>query len=283
MTSELKAKIQGYIEQLTTIESAVQRLDTRDPEFRDYILYFLDQTEKIQQWADDTSIELKSQYEKELEERMKERVVALHLSDAACLLNETPLYDYVDEDVEIEDDITTFNFEKVISELSKALDPDSEARKRIRVLLSELSDREVNKIYVASSWRNSYYPGVVAALRKEGFDVYDFRNPPSGDPGFHWVDVDAHCGDWTPKEYQKGLQHPLAERQFANDIEAMQSCDACVLVLPCGRSAHTEAGWFAGQGKKVIAYIPEKIEPELMYKLFTGVATTMEEVVDLLE
>lgn len=138
------------------------------------------------------------------------------------------------------------------------------------------------KIYVASSWRNEYYPEVVATLRKEGFEVYNFRNPPSGDSGFHWVDVDAHCGDWTPDEYKKGLQHPLAERQFANDIEAMKSCNACVLVLPCGRSAHTEAGWFAGQGKPVVAYIPEKIEPELMYKLFTGVATTMEEVVDLL-
>lgn len=89
--------------------------------------------------------------------------------------------------------------------------------------------------------------------------------------------------DWTPEEYKERLNCAKAERQFANDIEAMKSCDACVLVLPCGRSAHTEAGWFAGQVKKVIAYIPEKIEPELMYKLFTGVATTMEEVVDLLE
>ena len=39
-------------------------------------------------------------------------------------------------------------------------------------------------------------------------------------------------------------------------------------MLPCGRSAHTEAGWMAGAGKKVIAYIPEKEDPELMYKMF---------------
>ena len=38
------------------------------------------------------------------------------------------------------------------------------------------------KIYVASSWRNEYYPEVVAKLREAGHDVYDFRNPPSGDP-----------------------------------------------------------------------------------------------------
>lgn len=135
------------------------------------------------------------------------------------------------------------------------------------------------RIYVASSWRNTYYPDVVEQLRRAGFDVYDFRNPPSGDPGFHWTDVAPDCMEWTPDEYKAHLVHPLAERQFHNDIEAMSGCDACVLVLPCGRSAHTEAGWFAGRGKKVVAYVPEKIEPELMYRLFSSVATTMDEVI----
>ena len=76
-------------------------------------------------------------------------------------------------------------------------------------------------IYVASSWRNTYYPEVVRILRTTGHDVYDFRNPPSGDPGVHWTDVDEHCADWTPAQYQANLSHQLAERQFKNDIEAM--------------------------------------------------------------
>ena len=45
--------------------------------------------------------------------------------------------------------------------------------------------------------------------------------------------------EWTPDEYKRQLMHPKAEAQFKNDIEAMRSCDACVLVLPCGRSAHS--------------------------------------------
>lgn len=134
------------------------------------------------------------------------------------------------------------------------------------------------KIYVASSWRNEYYPEVVKKLREVGLDVYDFRNPPSGDEGFHWYNVSERWLDWTPEEYRDNLKHPLAERQFMNDIDAMESCDACVLVLPCGRSAHTEAGWFAGKGKKTIAYIPEKQEPELMYKLFHRVVCSLEEL-----
>lgn len=89
--------------------------------------------------------------------------------------------------------------------------------------------------------------------------------------------------DWTPERYREELNtNPLAVKQLHNDVEAMKACDACVLVLPCGRSAHTEAGWFCGAGKKVVVYIPCKQEPELMYGLFDGVATTIEEVIDIL-
>ena len=45
-------------------------------------------------------------------------------------------------------------------------------------------------IYVASSWRNTYYPEVVRALRNAGHEVYDFRNPEQNPGGFHWEDVD---------------------------------------------------------------------------------------------
>ena len=139
------------------------------------------------------------------------------------------------------------------------------------------------KIYVASSWRNAYYSEVVQRLREAGHEVYDFRNPPSGDVGFKWSSISENYMAWAPEEYREQLKHPKAVRQFANDIEAMKACDACVLVLPCGRSAHTEAGWFAGRGKTVLALIPERQEPELMYRLFDGVCCTMEELINALK
>ena len=138
------------------------------------------------------------------------------------------------------------------------------------------------KIYVASSWRNQYYPEVITRLRAAGHEVYDFRNPPHGGSGFHWTDVDKNASNWTFDEYAKGLSHPLAEKQFAADLVALQWADTCVLVLPCGRSAHTEAGWMAGVGKKVITYIPEMAEPELMYKLFNRVVGTLDDLVQCL-
>ena len=140
----------------------------------------------------------------------------------------------------------------------------------------------MTKIYVASSWRNPYYPAVVERLRQEGHEVYDFRNPPHGGAGFHWTDIDENAPDWTFEQYAEGLVHPLAERQFLADIDALTWADTCVLVLPSGRSAHTEAGYMAGAGKRVIVYIPEMVEPELMYKLFDSVVGSLDDLVKAL-
>lgn len=139
------------------------------------------------------------------------------------------------------------------------------------------------KIYVASSWRNIYYPEVVSKLREAGHEVYDFRNPPHGGNGFRWTDIDENALDWTFAQYTEGLKNPKAERQFQADLEALEWADACVLVLPCGRSAHTEAGWMAGRGKKVVVYIPKMEEPELMYKLFDKVVDNTYDLIRFFE
>lgn len=108
-------------------------------------------------------------------------------------------------------------------------------------------------------------------------------NPHHGGNGFHWTDIDENAPNWSFEQYAEGLHHPLAEKQFSADLEALEWADTCVLVLPCGRSAHTEAGWMAGAGKRVIAYIPEMVEPELMYKLFDGVVGSIDELIQSLE
>ena len=138
------------------------------------------------------------------------------------------------------------------------------------------------RIYVASSWRNPYFPEVVACLREAGHQVYDFRNPPHGGNGFRWTELDENALNWSFEQYREGLHHPKAERQFQADMEALDWADTCVLVLPSGRSAHTEAGWFAGRGLRTIVYIPEKQEPDLMYKLFDTVTDSIDGVLQAL-
>lgn len=68
------------------------------------------------------------------------------------------------------------------------------------------------KIYVASSWRNSYQLDVVSFLRNEGHEVYDFKNPPHGNGGFQWSDIDPNWQYWTTAQYREALNHPIAQK-----------------------------------------------------------------------
>lgn len=141
------------------------------------------------------------------------------------------------------------------------------------------------RIYVASSWRNQHQQAVVADLRDCGHDVYDFRNPAPGDNGFSWRQIEPGWEQWTPEQYRRALQHPIAMDGFNKDFHGMLNADACVLVLPCGRSAHLEAGWLCGRGKPLHVLVPADYgEPDLMY-LLAGSAdahlhTSMRELLD---
>lgn len=134
------------------------------------------------------------------------------------------------------------------------------------------------RIYVASSWRNELQPNVVSALRSDGHEVYDFRNPLPGIGGFSWSEIDKGWKDWTAIAYRAALNHPLAVDGYANDMGAMQWADTCVLVLPCGRSAHLELGWMAGAGKRTIILTRDGEEPELMAKMATKICVDLDEV-----
>lgn len=134
------------------------------------------------------------------------------------------------------------------------------------------------KIYVASSWRNPVQPVVVEALRSDSHMVYDFRNPCEGNTGFSWSEIDPGWRGWTADQYRAALDHPIAKRGFAADFAGMKWADAFVLVLPCGRSAHLELGWAAGQGKQTIILTRDGEEPELMAKMCDHICTSLDEV-----
>jgi hypothetical protein len=142
-------------------------------------------------------------------------------------------------------------------------------------------------IYVASSWRNMMQQATVHTLRAAGFEVYDFRNPPNG-AGFGWEQIglehSASLHDDITKvldvsytdDFLESLQHPRAIEGFNADMDALKNCDICVLVLPCGKSAHLELGWAAGAGKRTCIYATEVvITPELMYKVCDHIAPNM--------
>lgn len=140
------------------------------------------------------------------------------------------------------------------------------------------------KIYIASSWRNKHQPAVVKRLRQEGYFVYDFRDPDGAgkDSGFHWSQLDPKWESWTAEQFRDALNHPIAVEHFKKDFDAMKWADALVMVMPCGRSAHFEAGWATGKKPTVVLLLGPDAEPELMYLQASLIAISVDEVIDWL-
>jgi len=64
----------------------------------------------------------------------------------------------------------------------------------------------------------------------------------------------------------------------------MRKADVCVLLLPSGRSAHLEAGYFVGAGKHLFVLLADSAqEPELMYKMAPYVVHSLDVVISLLK
>lgn len=142
-------------------------------------------------------------------------------------------------------------------------------------------------VYVASSWRCEAQADVVQALRAAEIECYDFKNPNDQNTGFHWSEVmpsfDSKKQLCDQGDYLLALTEPRSIEGFGSDMDAMRKADTCVLVLPCGRSAHLELGWFVGKGKQTIVLLDGPVvTPELMYLMVDHIATSVEEVVAML-
>lgn len=155
----------------------------------------------------------------------------------------------------------------------------------------------MSRLYLASSWRNEAQPEMVRTLREHGNgrQVYDFRNPYVQGPhatnqqqeggGFAWSEIDPQWETWTPRAYRWALETQTARNGYENDFAAMEWADTGVLLLPSGRSAHIEAGYFAGhKEKRLFIIVPAELrqgegwEPELMYLLADGIYGSVEEL-----
>ena len=96
--------------------------------------------------------------------------------------------------------------------------------------------------------------------------------------------LDPNWLKWNLRQYVHNVHKPLADKGFKFDRDALHWCDTCVLILPCGRSAHLEAGYAAGQGKRTIFMLSmDKFEPELMYRLGHGFVTNITELLTALQ
>lgn len=114
----------------------------------------------------------------------------------------------------------------------------------------------IKSVYIIGSLRNPNIPLIGKALRKQGFDAFDswYAGGPKADDC--WRDYTKLRG----LTYKEALRDWSARNIFEFDKRHLDRCDAAVMVMPGGKSAHLELGYMAGCGKKT--YILFDKEPK---------------------
>jgi hypothetical protein len=132
------------------------------------------------------------------------------------------------------------------------------------------------KVFVSSSWKNAQLVRALAnRLRERGHQVFDFTDPESGVEGlggyiFDYAEL-AKIAESSEINWLAALNWNATKKAFVRDKAGLDWSDTAVMILPCGRSAHMEAGYAVGQGKRlfIIGDLPEG-EFEVLYKLANG-------------
>jgi len=134
------------------------------------------------------------------------------------------------------------------------------------------------KIYIASSWKNQERVLLLAKrLEQEGFEVDAFCRASDSRYSFHWSELVDNEDDLKYYDAIEMLADYRTQRAFKEDRKWLDWADAVVMLMPCGRSSHLEAGYAVGQGKGLYIYgdFP-KGEFDVMYGLANGLFRTEE-------
>jgi len=123
------------------------------------------------------------------------------------------------------------------------------------------------RIYMASSWKNAETVRLLAGkLEDEGFEVDAFCRATDERYSFHWsefVDTEEELLQYDALSF---LGDPRVQRAFNEDKRWLDWADTVIMVMPCGRSSHLEAGYGKGQGKRLYIYGDfQKGEFDVMY------------------
>ncbi|HUV46314.1 MAG TPA: hypothetical protein VMW45_04530 [Dehalococcoidia bacterium] len=128
------------------------------------------------------------------------------------------------------------------------------------------------KIYIASSWKNQERVLWLAErLEQEGFEVDAFCRATDKRYSFHWsefVDDEAELLKYDAISF---IQDYRVVRAFNEDKSWLDWADTVIMLMPCGRSSHLEAGYAVGKGKGLYIYgdFP-KGEFDVMYGFANG-------------
>ena len=141
------------------------------------------------------------------------------------------------------------------------------------------------KIYLASSWKNEVDVRRLAIrLRNEGCEVDCLCEPKEGRFVFSWRELVENHKELLNHNAKDFLDHPKVLRAYQEDIKYLDWADCLILLLPCGNSAHMEAGYIKGAGK--LLYILGGFESgkfDVMYGMANKLFWLASQMHDLIE
>lgn len=139
------------------------------------------------------------------------------------------------------------------------------------------------KIYIATSWKLELEAKALAEnLRMYGHEVDLFCDPTTG----RFVFSFQALGDPSQLDQHQINANELAQRAFIQDRSMIEWSDAVVMMLPCGKSAHLEAGYAKGLGKKLFIFDREQFpkgQIDVMYQFADGLASSFHELRGMLD
>ena len=137
------------------------------------------------------------------------------------------------------------------------------------------------KIYIATSWKNELLTKELAEiLRGWGHEVDCFCDTSTGRYVFHFSEI----GDLAELDAINFLADKRSQKAFREDKKWLDWCECVVMLLPCGNSAHLEAGYAKGQNKKLIIFGEfKKGEFDVMYGFADKLCRSLYKLKEVLE
>ena len=138
----------------------------------------------------------------------------------------------------------------------------------------------MRRVYVIGSMKNPNIPKVASQLRDAGHEAFDDWYAVGPDADDYWRDYEKARG----RSYLDALEAWHANHVFRFDREHLNRCNAGVLVLPAGRSAHMELGFLVGQQKPAFILLDKEQERwDIMYRFATGVVDNVPMLIERLK
>ena len=134
----------------------------------------------------------------------------------------------------------------------------------------------IKSIYIVGSLRNPNIPKVASTLRDYNLEVFDDWYAAGPEADDHWRTYELNRG----RTYEEALAGRAATNTFRYDQRNLDRCDACVLVLPAGKSGHLELGYFIGCGKPGYILLDADYDRwDVMYRFATKVVRTPDQLI----